>query len=133
MIDCSGRCSLLFPRSSPDGPAHGDAMNAFALFVPVVAGLVLLMSITPSWGQPVCVAPGCNPTTSDANENTAGGTDALSKLVSGPLGGFANTAFGLKTLLNNTTGIANTATGIAALFSNTTGGNNTATGADALE
>ena len=53
-------------------------MNSLVRHVVLLAGLVLLLTITPSWGQPVCVAPGCNPTVSDANNNTAGGTGALS-------------------------------------------------------
>ena len=37
----------------------------------VIAGLVLMLGVTPSWGGPP------NPTASDANGNTAGGTGAL--------------------------------------------------------
>ena len=104
-------------------------MKLFARFVPVVAGLVMLMNITPSWGQtPVCGAPGCNPTVSDANGNTAGGTGALRNVApEPPLRGVGNTAFGSGALLSNTTGSANTATGAQALI-NFTGDNNTATG-----
>jgi len=99
----------------------------------MVTGLVLLlMHATPSWGQPVCVAPGCNPTTSDGNFNTAGGTGALLSVVETASGGFNNTAFGENALSSNTTGGNNTASGVSALFSNTTGGNNTASGLRAL-
>jgi hypothetical protein len=48
----------------------------------------MLLNITPSWGQLV------NPTDSDNNGNTAGGTEALIKVVEGPAGGFNNTGFG---------------------------------------
>jgi hypothetical protein len=91
---------------------------------------VLLLSITPSWGQPVCVAPGCNPTTSDAINNTAGGTGALSSLV---VGSNSNTAFGRNALNSNTSGVHNTASGRNALRNNTTGDDNTASGHLALE
>jgi len=105
-------------------------MKPFARLVPVVAGLIMVMNITPSWGQtPVCVAPGCNPTTSDANLNTAGGSFTLSNLDEVRSG--ANTAFGYSALRSNT-GSENTATGTKALFSNTTGSTNTASGVDAL-
>src|SRR5215472_3914060 len=89
---------------SPDYPAHGESMKALARLVLVVAGLVMLLSITPSWGQPVCVAPGCNPTTSDANSNTAGGSAVLLFV-----GGGGNTAFGANALRFTDTGTVNTA------------------------
>jgi Chaperone of endosialidase len=104
-------------------------MNPFARLAPMVAGLFLLVTITPSWGQtPVCVAPGCNPTVSDANSNTAGGTGALAKVVPGDMGGSSNTAFGENALSTNTIGLANTAIGNSALMTNTTGIQNTAVG-----
>jgi len=93
----------------------------------VLAGLVLLVNSTPSWGQSIV-----NPTVSDANRNTAGGTGALPNVVSGEDGGFNNTAFGFHALFTNTTGTGNTATGRGALEANTIGGSNTATGEDAL-
>ena len=65
---------------------------------------------------------------SDANENTAGGKNALQ----GNTTGFNNTAFGAEALQSNTTGGDNTAIGNAALSSNTTGFNNTASGFRAL-
>ena len=53
-------------------------MNSITRLVAIYAvGLVLMLPTTPSWGQPVCASPGCNPTTSDANNNTAGGTETL--------------------------------------------------------
>jgi hypothetical protein len=71
-----------------------------------IAGLVLVLWIGSSGGQ----APP-NPTSSDAAENTAGGTDALANNTTG----FQNTAFGYNALRDNTTGVANTAIGDMAL------------------
>jgi hypothetical protein len=138
-----------------------DSMKPFARSFAMVTGLVLLLTITPSWGQPVCSAPGCNPTVSDGNFNTAGGTGALSGVTSGTnntafgrsalaaaSGGDENTAVGSRVLIlssgtsntgvgsralsSNTTGDNNTAIGSLALRDNTTGVSNTATGANAL-
>ena len=81
-------------------------MNSIIRLVVLAVGLAFLTYVTPSWGQPVCIAPGCNPTVSDANSNTAGGTSALSNLA---VGGVNNTAFGGSALQNNTTGGFNTA------------------------
>jgi len=67
--------------------------------------------------------------TSDDNENTAMGTDALSNLNDGIC---CNTAAGAHTLQANTTGEGNTAAGQYALFTNTTGYSNSAVGSDAL-
>src|SRR5262245_55785775 len=107
----------LIPRRSY--PAHGDSMKPFARLVPVVASLVLLMNITPSWGQPVCVAPGCNPTTSDGLGSTAGGSGALSTLVSQGFdlsNGGGHTAFGYDALRRPASGTFwNTAVGMWAL------------------
>jgi Chaperone of endosialidase len=104
-------------------------MNSITRLVAPMVALVLLLATPPSWGQPVCVAPGCNPTVSDANSNTAGGTGALGSLGSPA---FANTAFGKSALFGNTAGFSNTAVGVQALTSNTTGNSNTATGGSAL-
>jgi len=111
-----------------------DSMNSIIRLVAVVAGLVLLQNVTPSWGgtTPSCQPPGCNPTVSDTNSNTAGGTGALQNVLPGPTGGLNNTAFGDTALLGNTTGDNNTASGVDALLSNTTGSSNTASGVDAL-
>jgi hypothetical protein len=125
----------------------------------VIAGLVLMVGVTPSWGGPP------NPTESDGTFNTAGGEGALF----GNTGAF-NTAFGYHALslnaenyntalgaeaLNVNTGNYNTAIGFRALhatdlfshfnsgesntavgaqtlFNNTTGGSNIATGVNAL-
>jgi hypothetical protein len=92
-------------------------------------------------------AVGVNPTVSDADGNTAGGTAALynclntnnclhntafgSHALDDDTTGNDNTANGVSALLNNN-GSANTASGADALFNNTTGNANTASGADAL-
>lgn len=72
-------------------------------------------------------APPPNPTPSDANFNTAGGTDAQQSLTSGG----TNTAFGAYSLSGNTTGNNNTAYGYLALNYATSEGN-TAIGASAM-
>ena len=87
-----------------------------------IAAGVLLLGSGQSWaGHP-------NPTPSDANQNTAGGSFALVNNTTGA----ANTAFGTAALGDNTTGFANTASGSGALLLNTTGADNTAGGIDAL-
>ena len=59
---------------------------SLARFFVIAVGLVLvLIDVTPSWGGPP------NPTASDANANTAGGSGALFDVTSG---GISNTAFG---------------------------------------
>src|SRR5262245_44685843 len=90
----------------------------------VITGLVLTLGGATSWGQ----VPSTNDT-SDANNNTGGGTGALgSPLFSGS----ANTAYGAAALFSNTDASANTAYGFDALFSNTSGSSNAAVGAGAL-
>jgi hypothetical protein len=89
----------------------------------VVAGLVLTLGGTASWGQ----VPSTNDT-SDLNGNTGSGTGALQNNTTGG----DNTAFGIQALWSNSTGFNNTASGAAALQSNTTGLANTASGVDAL-
>jgi len=107
-------------------------MHSMTRFAAVTA-LVLLLHVTPSWGQtPTCSPPGCNPTESDANVNTAGGTGALANVASGAFGGAVNTAFGYNALFNTATANNNTAIGYRSLFSNTIGIYNTAIGSDAL-
>src|SRR5262249_4333946 len=99
-----------------------------------IALLVLMLGVAPSWSGPP------NPTASDVNGNTAGGTNALVNVTAG---GGVNTAFGSLALTSNTTGNFNTATGAQALAGNTTpgahallnnsgGGKNTALGFEAL-
>jgi hypothetical protein len=99
----------------------------------------------------ICLAPAVagaqppDPTASDANHNTAAGTDAL-LVVTGAENtgvgyqalksnttGSQNTASGVQALTSNTSGEFNTASGVQALLSNTTGSNNVALGAQALE
>ena len=87
-----------------------------------IAAGVLLLGSGQSWAGPP------NPTPSDANQNTAGGSFALVNNTTGA----ANTAFGTTALGDNTTGFANTASGSGALLLNTTGADNTAGGIDAL-
>jgi hypothetical protein len=54
------------------------SMNSISRLVAIYAvGLVLMLPTTPSWAQPVCAFPGCNPTVSGAGGNTAGGSNAL--------------------------------------------------------
>ena len=83
-----------------------------------IASLILILGGTSSWGGPP------NPTQSDDNRNTAGGTDALVNVTDGQ----NNTAFGFEALGSNTTGSVNTAIGTFALTFNTTGSENTANG-----
>jgi len=104
-------------------------MTRFAPLTTLVAAFVLIVSITPSWGQPVCVAPACNATTSDDNGNTAGGTGALAAISPTTAG---NTAFGLDALGSDTLGTDNIGIGLFALASNDTGNRNTAIGRGAL-
>src|SRR6185295_3668261 len=108
------------PLGPPVAWRSENPMNRITALV--VAGLILMVGVTPSWGGPP------NPTASDAADNTAGGTNALRDVT----GGFSNTAFGFAALLLNTTGSQNIATGSHALLGNTTGVHNTATGNAAL-
>ena len=71
-----------------DRLAHGAFMNSMLHLVPLVAPFVLLAHITPTWGGPP------NPTMSDTNGNTAGGSLALQNVVQTPTGGSNNTAGG---------------------------------------
>src|SRR6516162_3087943 len=87
-----------------------------------MAGLVLLLGCGLSWAGPP------NPTSSDINNNTAGGTNALSFNATGAY----NTAFGSEALEFSTSGGLNTATGSLALRNNGTGSGNTASGFAAL-
>jgi len=73
----------------------------------MIAGLVLMLGVTPSWGR----------------DNA----DCLDTLIFS-----LNTATGDEALHSNTFGCKDTATGFGALFANTVGVNNTATGAEAL-
>ena len=78
-----------------------------------------------------------NPTSSDSNSNTAGGSNALSSVTGTYNTGFGygslyktttgnmNTGLGMYSLLNNTTGYGNTAVGMQVLYTNSTGSYNT--------
>jgi hypothetical protein len=71
------------------------AMTCMVRVLTIVASFALLLNITPGRGQtPVCAYPGCNPTRSTQNFNTAGGTAALINVVELTGVGFSNTAFG---------------------------------------
>src|SRR5262245_55457125 len=89
----------------------------------VVASLVFTLGGAVSRG-----GPPPNPTPSDIDGNTAGGSLALVHNSSGE----DNTAFGKATLNQNTSGSKNTALGTFALMNNLTGNNNTAVGVFAL-
>jgi hypothetical protein len=86
-----------------------------------LAGIVTAFSAAPA------VAGTYNPTASDNNWNTAGGTGALPQNQ-----GTSNTAFGIYALQVVTNGSANTALGTAAMYFNSSGNNNTAVGASTL-
>src|SRR5262245_42545649 len=119
---CDVHCRSLSRRRMA---RHMEAsMSRFARFVSVVAGLIMLMSITPSWGQDQTY----NPTASDNDGNTAGGSSALLQVQTGS----DNTAFGRAALFNNLNASNNTAVGADALGLNSTGNNNSAIGAGAL-
>jgi hypothetical protein len=106
------------------------SMNSIIRLVAIYAvGLVLMLPTTPSWAQPVCVAPGCNPTVSGAGGNTAGGSNALDTVNAQ---GERNTAFGTNALTSTSSGDGNTAVGFNAMFFNGTGSYNTAIGEGAL-
>ena len=97
-------------------------------FASIAAAVALFMSfhVASSWGQ------GVNPTVSDTNANTAGGTLALGDAFNVSGSGEGNTAFGDAALLFTTFGSFNTAVGDLALEHNDIGSNNTACGAFAL-
>jgi hypothetical protein len=101
-------------------------MKRFYSFA-AMAGLALVLAASSSWGG------GVNPTVSDNQFNTAGGTLALGMSFNGGNANVSsNTAFGQNALYNNSTGRENTATGSFALSANTTGASNTAAGDLAL-
>src|SRR5262245_66670211 len=107
-----------------------DAMKPFASFAAMLTVLVVVLTITPTWGQSFN-----NPTITDGHGNTAGGSNALGTCLAKTVAtcsSVANTAFGDNALFANTAGDDNTATGSQALNHNTTGSLNTATGGGAL-
>jgi Chaperone of endosialidase len=70
--------------------------------------------------------------TSDANQNTGMGSNALGGPTPVNLTGGANTASGFNALFSNTTGHENTASGSFALFQNSRGNRNNAAGRQAM-
>ena len=99
-------------------------MNRVYRLTCMVVGLVCLLGGTPSWAQ------SWNPTASDSNGNTAGGSFALERHLTSD--SFFNTAFGWGALEFNTVA-DNTAMGSSALGNNSTGEQNTAIGSGALQ
>ncbi len=97
--------------------------------IKVMSWFLLLQAHSLTWSA----APP-NPTESDTNRNTAGGTSALINNVGFPDNGFSadNSAFGFAALKFNTTGFNNTAVGSGTLAFNTTGYSNTAIGVRTL-
>src|SRR5215470_2332765 len=87
-----------------------------------VAGLVLMLGVGLSWGGPP------NNDVTDAQGNTAGGTNALMNNTTG----VDNTAFGYGALRFNTSGSHNNAFGVGALGNNMGGSVNNAFGQGAL-
>jgi hypothetical protein len=94
------------------------------VFALLVAAVVIVLVAAPGWAGPP------NPTESDVQGNTAGGTNALSAVT---VDGSQNTAFGRGALQLTTTGDNNTAVGEGALQLNTGGSGNTAAGFAAME
>jgi len=92
---------------------------------------ILLLGLTTIM-QAAIAQPPPNPTNSDGNFNTAGGTNALHSITSGPTEANNNTAFGDVALAADTTGQWDTAVGSQALQFNTTGQANSAFGYNAL-
>src|SRR5262249_2273678 len=99
------------PRFPPDHPATEDSMSRFTSIAAAVA-LFMSFHVASSWGQ------GVNPTVSDTNANTAGGTSALGDAFNVSGSGEGNTAFGDAALLFTTSGSFNTAVGDLALEHN---------------
>jgi trimeric autotransporter adhesin len=88
---------------------------------------LMAAALLPSIGSIAYSAQPPDVVVSDANGNTAMGSNALLNNV-----GQFNTASGSQALLLNTTGFGNTANGYEALGSNSTGSANTATGFQSL-
>src|SRR5271155_880912 len=103
--------------------AMSGNMKKLLTFIFVVGLIANVPGQSPTWA-----GPPPNPTMSDGNGNTAGGTDTLFNLTFGA----NNTGFGAEALNQDSTGNNNTAVGGSALFSNTSGSGNTATGTSAM-
>jgi hypothetical protein len=107
----------------------------------IILFVMCIILLTPDF---VWSAAPPNPTESDENGNTAGGSGVLvNNIGTGNTGfgvevlnqnttGHSNIAIGQKSLFNNTEGDSNIAIGIYALFQNTTGEQNTAIGGSSL-
>ena len=88
---------------NPQFQKEDTTMQSGYCFALIVTSLMVTLGTGTSWSQPP------NPTASDANRNTAGGTDALLNVTPGAAGGFDSTAFGYWALRANTIGSRNTA------------------------
>jgi Chaperone of endosialidase len=102
---------------------------------------VIVVVVAVSFTAPVNAQFADDNVNSDANGNTAAGSDALFTLSPSNESSLAcnsysqcasNTALGHNALYDNTTGAFNVAAGAGALYDNTTGEGNTAVGASAL-
>ena len=65
--------AVRFNVLSPDYRRMEVPLKPFARSFAMATGLALLLTITPSWGQPTCHCPGCSPTVSDASMSSARG------------------------------------------------------------
>jgi hypothetical protein len=135
-VTCRGRGCVQSGRTAM--PKAKRSLNKYASSLFLLAAAACLWPVAASAQPP-------DPTASDANYNTAAGTNALlvvtgefntaigHSALSANTAGNSNTASGYAALVSNTTGEANTASGRNALFHNTTGNYNTASGVEALE
>lgn len=131
-ISCGATCSASFTSNSTvlltAVPATGSTFTGW-VGCSSTSGTTCTVSMTAVESiDATFMAAIPNPTESDANGNTAGGTGTLGDLTVGS----ANTGFGFSSLASNTTGWGNSASGYEALSANVTGTNNTAMGNYAL-
>jgi hypothetical protein len=109
-------------------PQREECMNRVWSLVIGITGLVLILSMGPSWGQ---VPPGNDK--SDDRGNTGGGSFALGETAGNPDNtGKSNTAYGQSALFNNFSN-RNTAVGFHAISVGVLGHDNTAVGESALD
>src|SRR4030095_11620779 len=109
-------------KTAVDGILDGATLSKYRRTVLNKTFLVMMTGLFSFVSSEAGIPP---PDASNANGNTAEGTQALFSNTTGN----AHTAIGVGALYKNTTGTGNTATGMAALGSNTTGFANTAVGA----